>query len=393
MTPKEITNRKKVCIVGAGPAGLMAGSVLLNRGFEVHFFDHKKAAGRKFLVAGHGGFNLSHNETTTDFVQKYDRQEIKNAVLQFDNQALVSWLNELGIETFVGSSGKIFPKKGIKPIEVLEAWLAAIRQKGGVFHFSKTLVDFSDFEVSLQDENSIEKHNFDFLILAMGGASWSKTGSSGSWTSILEAKGIELNKFEASNSGFEFTNWKNMEILAGESLKNIAVYCGENSRKGDVTISEYGLEGPPIYAANRPFRENKLPIRIDFKPTKGEEEVRQVLSRAKSITEGLKKLKLSKTAIAFIKLQTTKDEFMDVYRMTQVVKSFEMNPKALRPIDEVISTVGGVPFSELDATFQFKKLPRIYACGEMIDWDAPTGGYLLQACFATGNLVGRKIGK
>ncbi len=375
-----------------GPAGLMAGTTLLQAGFEVHFFDHKKAAGRKFLVAGHGGFNLTHSEDKEAFKEKYNHSFLKNAFLQFDNEKWRKWLLSIQIETYVGSSGKIFPIKGIKPIEVLTNWLTKIEQLGGFIHYSHKLIDFSEKEVVFKFEDKEVKHSFDYLVFAMGGASWKKTGSTGDWLDLFISKQIECNPFEASNSGFEVENVNKLASLEGQTLKNTDTSFGLISRKGDVVISNYGLEGTPIYYVNKAFRENrKGQLSIDLKPTKTHEEIVKVLQKSKNTTEGLKALNLSKTAIQLIKIWTSKEEFSDIETLAKRIKRLEFKPKSLRPIDEVISTIGGISMNSITSEFQLKQYENIFACGEMLDWDAPTGGYLIQGCVSTGYVVAKSI--
>lgn len=375
-----------------GPAGLMTGTTLLQAGFEVHFFDHKKAAGRKFLVAGHGGFNLTHSEDKEVFKAKYNHPFLKDAFLKFDNDEWRKWLQSIQIETYVGSSGKIFPIKGIKPIEVLTNWLTTIEKLGGFIHYSHKLIDFSEKEVVLEYDKKEVTYSFDHLVFAMGGASWKKTGSTGDWLDLFLLKQIECVPFESSNSGFEVENTDKLASLEGQTLKNTDTSFGLISRKGDVVISSYGLEGAPIYYVNKVFRENREGhLSIDLKPTKTQEEIVKVLQKSKNITEGLKALHLSKTAIQLIKILTTKEEFSDTETLAKRIKKLQFKPTSLRPIDEVISTIGGISMNSVTSEFQLKQYSNIYACGEMLDWDAPTGGYLIQGCVSTGYVVAKTI--
>lgn len=387
---------KKICIVGMGPAGLMAGTVLLQRGFEVHFFDHKKAAGRKFLVAGHGGFNLTHSEEKNAFIQKYNQPIIQNAFESFDNTDWINWLEkEIDIKTFVGSSGKIFPLKGIKPIEVLTNWMTKIINLGGQFHYSHELTNFTSTTVTFSKNNQLIHTSFDFLILAIGGASWSKTGSTGTWLSLIESKGVQCKPFEASNSGFEMADWtKTAELLEGQTLKNIEIHFDNLTRKGDIVIADYGLEGAPVYFVNKAFRENRAgALEIDLKPTKTKEEIIKILHASKNSTEGLKQLNLSKTAIQLLKLHTKKDEFSTPEILAGIIKGLKFKPASLRPVDEVISTVGGISTAAVTDNFQLKNFKTIFVCGEMLDWDAPTGGYLIQGCVSSGYVAGTAISR
>jgi uncharacterized flavoprotein (TIGR03862 family) len=385
-------SKKKICVIGTGPAGLMAGTTLLERGYEVHFFDHKKAAGRKFLVAGHGGFNLTHSEPSAVFIEKFTHPFIQSAFTNFDNFAWINWLKKIGIETFTGSSGKIFPLKGIKPIEVLSAWMERITQLGGLFHFSHKFVDFDEKKVTFIKNSAKIEHSYDFLILALGGNSWRKTGSTGEWKELLIRKGVVCEEFESSNSGFEFEQWNELSELEGQTIKNIEASYGSHSKKGDVVISKYGLEGAPIYFLNKAYRENRNSLlSIDLKPTKTKEELQQVLKKAKNTTEGLKALKLSKATILLLKQKTTKEEYASPQKMAENIKSLKFSPSSLRPIDEVISTIGGISMDAITESFELKTHPNVFVCGEMLDWDAPTGGYLIQGAVSTGFMVGNSI--
>ena len=386
---------KKVGIVGMGPAGLMAGTILLEQGFEVHFFDHKKAPGRKFLVAGHGGFNLTHSESIELFKDKYNHSFIKKSFLQFDNEEWRNWLqSKIGIETFVGSSGKIFPLKGIKPIEVLTNWLDKIISLGGKFHYSHKLIDFSEKYAVFSHNGNDVYFSFDYLVLALGGASWKKTGSTGEWKELLDSKNIECTNFEASNSGFEIEDWHKMADMEGQTLKNTDTSFGSISRKGDVVISSYGLEGTPVYFVNKEFRNNPSGyLFIDLKPTKSQEEIIEILQKSKNTTEGLKNLNLSKTAIQLVKKWTSKVDYSDAKILSSIIKKMRFKPTSLRPIDEVISTIGGISMESITENFQLKNYPTIYSCGEMLDWDAPTGGYLIQGCVSSGFAVAKAISK
>ena len=384
--------KKKVCIIGMGPAGLMAGTVLLEQGFEVHFFDQKKTAGRKFLVAGDGGFNLTHSEDMEIFLKRYNHPFLQNAFLKFDNNAWRSFLEGIGIKTYIGSSGKIFPEKGIKPIEVLTKWLEQITSLGANVHHSHTLLNFDQKEALFTVGEKQVTHHFDFLILSMGGASWAKTGSTGNWIDILKSKGVDCIPFEASNAGFDIANWKQLESLEGQRIKNIEVKLGDTLRLGDLVITKTGLEGPPIYFVNKAHRANRsTPLILDLKPGKTEKELHEVLSCAKNVTEGLKKLNFSKTVIQLIKIRTTKEAFLSVEKLAFSVKNMPFKIQSTRPIDEAISTVGGISMEAVTDQFQLKKWPNIFACGEMLDWDAPTGGYLIQGCVSTGRIVGEAI--
>lgn len=379
-----------IAIVGTGPAALMAGTLLVENGFNVQFFDHKKAPARKFLVAGHGGFNLTNAEDLVSFCDKYDSEKVKNAVRFFTPQNFIDFLAKIGIETYVGSSGKIFPKKGIKPIEVLNAWLNYLTANGASFHYEHKLTDIYLSNLVFDTKQGQLTVNADAKIIALGGGSWQQTGSLGDWFEIFTKKNIVCVPFESSNSGLVLDSKLLDGELEGGHIKNCCLISAEYSKLGDVVLTRYGLEGAPAYAMNRDFR-NGQKIVIDFKPSLNESDIVNRLQKAKNITEGLKNLKLSKIAIQWIKDSVSKEEYLNTEILVNLIKSFELPVVGLRPIDEVISTVGGIDLTEIDDNFQLKKLPSFYCVGEMLDWDAPTGGYLIQGAVSTGARAARSI--
>lgn len=382
-------NTKIIHIVGTGPAALMAGTQFALRGYKVVFFDQKAAPARKFLVAGHGGFNLTHSESITSFIEKYDKVEIKAAVEKFTNIDFIQFLENIGIETYTGSSGKIFPQKGIKPIHVLQNWLDYLISLNAEFHYLHQLVDFTNETLIFQTSNGNVSFTYQTLVLALGGASWKKTGSTGEWLQLLKSKHIECIDFKSSNSGFEIENWENNQQFEGEVFKNCLVKLNGVEKLGEVIITTYGLEGSPIYYLNKAHRLNEnSKISIDFKSIKTLDEIKVILKKSKSSSEGLRNLNLSKVVQQFIKVNTTKEIFSNKDELSQIIKNFQFSIQSLRPIDEVISTIGGVSMNAIDKKFRLKLFPNIFICGEMLDWDAPTGGYLIQACVSSGFIVG-----
>lgn len=375
-------------IVGTGPAALMAGSQLILKGHAVAFFEHKKAAGRKFLVAGHGGFNLSHSEPVDVMLSRYSHEEIRKCVRIFDNQQLVEWLKFIGIETYQGSTGKIFPVKGIKPIQVLQAWLDWLKKEGAVFHFEHRMIDFNNESLLIENGKEAQWIDFDKIILALGGGSWSKTGSDAQWVKLFATKQIEVEALQSSNAGMNCDLQLPTE-LEGSVIKNVVVSHKNSKRAGEITLTDYGLEGGPVYYLNHSFREDpEAPIEIDFKPQWEMDQIVQVLQQARNASEGLKKLKLSKGVIWLLKSKLTKEEFTSSEKLAGKIKCLPIHINSLRPIEEAISTSGGVSWKEVDENLSLKRFPNVSVCGEMLNWDAPTGGYLLQACFASGYVAG-----
>ncbi|WP_313504435.1 NAD(P)/FAD-dependent oxidoreductase [Kaistella carnis] len=381
----------QIIIIGAGPAGLMAAQILAEKGFKVHVYEQNKAVARKFLVAGNGGFNLTHSEELDHFIQKYEAKEIQQIVQSFDNQKVIQWLLDLGITTYIGSSGKIFPTKNFKPIQVLKAWLDTLEKLGVVFHYEHTFINFDDNTVYLKNNDQTISIKYSKLILAMGGGSWKKTGSDAKWIETLAQKNIEITPLQSANSGYN-TNSK-FHQLQGQYLKNIKVSFDKEEKTGEIVFTKYGIEGSPIYYLNRFTRKHSFPLtlNIDLKPNLSESEIREQLNGSSKISSVLKRnLKLSTTAINLLK-SLDKESYLDLDNLAKTIKKFPIEVLSFRPIDEVISTAGGVAFSALNSQLELRDFPNVYCAGEMIDWEAPTGGYLLQACFSTGVFVTNSI--
>ncbi|MGN0003598.1 MAG: NAD(P)/FAD-dependent oxidoreductase [Sphingobacterium composti] len=380
-----------IVIIGAGPAGLMAAQRLAEAGKQVHIYEQNKAAARKFLVAGHGGFNLTHSEPIADFITRYDKTEVQQIVQSFDNTKTVDWLNSIGIETYVGSSGKIFPIKSIKPIQVLQAWLDRLQELGVQIHYEHKFVDFDNYKATLEHKGIVIEKDFAQLILALGGGSWQKTGSDAKWISLFAKKNIAISPLESANSGYNTS--VDYAELEGQVLKNIAVHFGETSKKGEVVFTKYGIEGSPIYYLNRFTRPHNFPLtlHIDLKPNYNEAVIVEILKTSNKTSEVLKnKLKFNKTALALLK-KLDKETFTNAKILAKTLKAYPIPVESLRPIDEVISTAGGLRFIELNQGLALHKFPNVYCIGEMLDWEAPTGGYLLQACFSMGHYCTEQI--
>jgi uncharacterized flavoprotein (TIGR03862 family) len=371
----------------------MAATQAVKNGNEVIVFEKMKTAGRKFLVAGDGGFNLTHEGSLDDFSSYYSHSQIADIIRQFTNDDLVAWLKELEIDTYVGSSGKIFPAKGIKPAFILKTWLNLLKNKGVKFVFNASLIDFSSDEVVITSNTVFEKHQFDHLILGLGAASWPKTGSDAAWVSLFKTKQIEIVPFQASNAGINcLLPTEFLQKFHGQIFKNVIVSHQISKRKGEVVLTNYGVEGAPIYYLNPSIRSNiSIPIVIDFKPDFSENEIVAILKNAANISEGLKKLKIPNPIIFWCKTYLTKVNYTSVHYIAKLIKSFLIKPNSFRPIAEAISCCGGVSWNELNENLRLINYPKISVVGEMIDWDAPTGGYLLQACFSTGFVAAQPI--
>ncbi len=386
-----MSGKQQVIIIGTGPAALMAGTGLLERGYSVCFYEQKKAAARKFLVAGHGGFNLSNSLDKEAFLSMYNCEEVRQIVAAYDAGQLVAFLHGIGVPTYVGSSGKIFPEKGIKPIQVLQRWIDYLSSMGALFRYESELVDFRQREAHIMCKGKLIIEKFDYMVLALGGASWPQTGATGAWLRIFAQKGIPTQVFAASNAGMVVEWSEQMRQFAGFPLKNIHCTMGQSERYGELVITDYGLEGSPIYYLNHCFRAGEDVLYIDAKPAMDEATITAVLQAAKNISDGLKQLKIARPIITYIKEQLTKEDYTNGSGLAGYIKHVPFKIKALRPIEEAISTVGGLSFEAVSDDLSLLEYPRIYCCGEMLDWDAPTGGYLLQACFAMGAWVARHI--
>ncbi|MFA7273878.1 MAG: TIGR03862 family flavoprotein [Crocinitomicaceae bacterium] len=392
--------KKTVSIIGGGPAGLMLAGALNPALFEVMVFEKNKSFGRKFLVAGKGGFNLTHGEALEAFIDRYTPTDfLAPALRNFSNEDLRRWLEAIGIPTFVGSSNRVYPLKGIKPIEVLTHLLDFLLSKGVQFQFEKEWKGWNDQqELIFQSGETVKS---DLVIFALGGGSWKVTGSDGSWKTLFEEKGIQTAAFKPANCAYQVAWQKDFtEKNAGKPLKNIALTCGSKTLKGELVVTDFGLEGNAIYALSPAIQSaldstGKAQLQLDLKPQLSLNEISEKLGKSKlKITETLaKELNLSRTQIDLIKSVVSKETFLDKEQLASALKALPLMVLAAAPLDEAISTTGGIALSEVDEFYQLKQLPQHYCLGEMLDWNAPTGGYLLQACFSMGVYLAEFLNK
>lgn len=384
-------SKPPIVIIGAGPAGLIAAQQLATKGFKVYIYEQNKAAARKFLVAGHGGFNLTHSEDVDAFIRNYDKVEIQRIVKSFDNEDTIEWFNRLGIPTFIGSSGKIFPAKGIKPIQVLQAILTTLINAGVEIHYGYRMVNFDEETVTLVYQGASVQIPYQKLIFGLGGGSWSKTGSDAGWVDLFKTKGIQVNTLQPANSGVHTKH--DFSALAGQVLKNIQLKFAAHEKIGEIVFTSYGMEGALVYYMNRFLRRQPFPFTLflDLKPTYALASIEKELKNKGNVVSILRnKLKLSHTAIQLLKF-LDRETYTNPAQLAFAIKNFPLEITSFRPVDEVISTAGGVPFAELSDSLALKKYPNIFCVGEMLDWEAPTGGYLLQACFSSGVWVANHI--
>tara|TARA_R110002049_G_scaffold200971_2_gene371672 strand:+ start:1553 stop:2722 length:1170 start_codon:yes stop_codon:yes gene_type:complete len=383
--------KKSVAIIGGGPTALIAAYFLSDQ-FAVTIYEKEKTIGRKFLVAGKGGFNLTNAKKGNDLIASYSPSEkVRNPLTTFSNKHLRMWLAQLYIPTYEGSSGRIFPEEGIKPISVLRRIEYNLLEKGVHIKTGYELTDFTNEQLTFANGEIIKT---DYSILALGGASWKKTGSDGNWIHLFNQKGIKTSSFEAANCGVT-VNWAPDFLAAheGKPLKNIAINFGGQELKGEATVTHYGLEGNIIYPLvslirNELNKNGSALIELDLKPHNTAEELKSRLGNSSNYKD---KLQLSPQKNALLKQFTTKAEYVDHSVGIQKVKALPIRIEGLRPIDEAISTIGGVDFESLNDNYSLKAFPNVFCAGEMINWDAPTGGFLLQGCFSTGFWVAKHI--
>ena len=393
--------KKSTAIIGGGASALMLASQLDSTKFDVTIYERNNAVGRKLLVAGDGGFNLTHSEETEPFISRYSPSSLlEKSIRFFSNTDLRNWLKSIGIETYIGTSKRVFPIKGIKPIDVLNAILEVLKKNKVVI---KTQHEWKGWNANgeLIFENNSKTINIksDITVFAIGGGSWKVTGSDGNWLEYFEEKGIKTIPFQPSNCAVKI-NWKRefIDLAEGNSLKNISVKCGDKERKGEIVITKFGLEGGAIYTMigeiRKQLKDNNATITIDLKPTISVEEIKNIISNRgnKSITKQLEdNLNLNEIQLALLKSVLTKEEFTSIELLSNKIKNLPLTVVELAPIDEAISTVGGIALSEVDENFQLKRLANNFCVGEMLDWDAPTGGYLLQACFSMGYYLAKNL--
>ena len=394
-------SKQNIVIIGGGPASLMLACSLDANKFNISIYEKNATLGRKFLVAGKGGFNLTHSEELAQFAERYHPKEFIDPFLnQFSSTDFRNWLKTIGIETYVGTSKRVFPVKGIKPIEVLKAIEKQLEKNKVAILYNHLWQGWADDELVFSNAGETKKVKADVVVFALGGASWKVTGSDGNWTNYFNEKGVNTNKFFPSNCAYQ-VNWNPTFIKAyqGIPLKNCGFTCGNISRKGEAVITEFGIEGSGIYPLSPEIRKQLIQnksanIQIDFKPDLPLEEIiERIENKGKlSIKEVLeKKINLSTTQIELLKLSSSKDEYSNVQFLSELIKSYPLNITSFAPMDDAISTVGGIALDEVTDSLELKKLPNHYCLGEMLDWDAPTGGYLLQACFSMGKILADKL--
>ncbi len=384
-----------IAVIGGGPAGLMAAELLSGAGLAVTVYDRMPSVGRKLLMAGRGGLNLTHSEDLETFLGRYGRAppQLEAAIRAFPPTALTAWCEGLGQATFVGSSGRVFPKS-LKASPLLRAWLARLAGQGVQF---RTRCGWQGWTAEgalsfCRADGEMETASPAATILALGGASWPRLGSNGAWVALLAGQGVAISPLRPANCGFAVT-WSELfrQRFAGQPLKTIALSFGRRRVRGEAMVTAGGLEGGAVYALSAPLREaiaadGQAVLAIDLQPERSTAELVQRLARPRcrqSLSTFLKKaLGLSPLAINLLREAAPPPD--DPEALAGLIKAVPIRLSAPASLDRAISTAGGVAFDQLDAHFMLRARPGLFVAGEMLDWEAPTGGYLLQACFATG---------
>jgi hypothetical protein len=395
-----------VAVIGAGPAGLMAAETLVREGMTVQVYEAKPSVGRKFLMAGRGGLNITHSESSDKFVTRYGARaaEIGRMLEQFDAEALRAWVHALGIETFVGSSGRVFPHE-MKAAPLLRAWMHRLRIQGVQFLMRHRWLGWDDTQqLRFETPRGEITTTPDATVLALGGGSWARLGSDGAWWPWLKELGVPLSPLLPSNGGFE-TTWSAhfLEKCAGEPIKTVAFRI-EGSKaaplRGECVVTQHGLEGGAIYALSAALRDRILSrgnvtLLLDLLPDHSPQRVLDEVSRARgtrSMSSHLRtRLGLQGVRAALLRERLSVEVFNDPQKLAFGIKNLPIVLSACRPIDEAISTAGGVQFEGLTKHGMLKKLPGVFCAGEMLDWEAPTGGYLLNGVMASGQATAKGL--
>lgn len=397
-------SRPIIAVIGAGPAGLMAAETAARHGAAVTVYDRMPSAGRKFLMAGRGGLNLTHSEPLDRFLSRYEPVHplLRRAVDAFPPQATRDWADALGQSTFVGSSGRVFPT-AFKASPLLRAWLTRLADQGVVL---KTRHHWTGWDaagrLSFETPDGVVAVEADGAIVALGGASWPRLGGDGDWVAPLARAGLAVAPLQPANCGF-VVGWSEhlRGRCAGQPLKRIALSFGGRSVRGEAMIADYGLEGGAIYALSRPLREaiaasGEAVLAIDLRPDLAVETLAQKLATPRgkrSLANHLRKAAdLSSVAVALLQEAAIRSgeqlANLDPATLAARIKAVPVRLTAPTPLARAISSAGGLSFDELDDRFMLRGKPGVFVCGEMLDWEAPTGGYLLQACLATGVSAG-----
>jgi uncharacterized flavoprotein (TIGR03862 family) len=392
---------KNIAVIGAGPAGLMAAEVLAAGGAQVTVYDRMPSVGRKFLMAGRGGLNLTHSEELSTFLARYGAatENLRAAIEAFPPDALRAWSAELGQSTYVGSSGRVFPVT-MKASPLLRAWLRRLDAAGVRFALRHEWTGFDDNkQPTFATPDGAVTAEADAVVLALGGASWPRLGADGGWVDLLKQEGVGVSPLKPSNCGF-LTNWSDhIKRHAGQPLKRIALSFGEHNVRGEAIITETGIEGGAIYALSSHIRDaietkGEATLHVALRPDVWIKEIerKSAIPRGKqSLSNFLRKMfTLSPVEIALMQEATGgKLATLAPDELAKLINAVPIRLTGVAPIERAISSAGGIRFDQIDEHFMLRSRPGVFVAGEMVDWEAPTGGYLLQACFATGVAAGK----
>jgi len=397
---------RSVSIIGGGPAGLMAAEVIAAGGMRVDVYDAMPSVGRKFLMAGKGGLNLTHSEALQPFLARYGarRAQVEPWLAAFGPEALRAWAHALGVETFIGSSGRVFPKD-MKAAPLLRAWLRRLRESGVVFHMRHRWLGWhEDGALKFNTPNGVLGVRADATLLALGGGSWARLGSDGAWTSLLAARGVNVAPLQPSNCGFDCSWSVHFRTrYAGQPVKSIiASFIGDNRvaqrQQGECIITVSGIEGGVIYALSASLRDaidahgSGATLHLDLAPGRSLQQLTRDLSTSRgkrSLSNHLQnQAGISGVKAGLLREVANAADLADPARLAALIKALPLQLTAPRPLDEAISSAGGVSFDSLNEHLMLRELPGVFCAGEMLDWEAPTGGYLLTACFASGRVAG-----
>jgi len=391
--------KKSIAIIGGGPAGLMAAEILSQNDVTVDLYESMPSLGRKFLMAGKSGLNLTHAEPYQTFVTRYgDKQkQIETHINHFKPDDLLAWVKGLNIETFVGTSGRVFPKE-MKASPLLRAWIQRLQTSGVTFHKRHHWKGWQEQFLIFDTPTGEVKIKADATILALGGASWPKLGSRGDWVAWLENAGVRIKPFYPANCGF-IVNWSKhfSEKFHGHPMKSVVLSFNDFKQKGEFVFTRTGVEGSLIYAASAKLRDElaatgSAVLTLDLAPDISREKLMSALAKprgSRSLTNHIKKTtRLSDAKIGLLYEFISKEDLVSIDKLADAIKALHIPLAATTPLEAAISSAGGVHFEELDENLMLRKMPGVFCAGEMLDWEAITGGYLLTACFATGRAAG-----
>ncbi len=380
----------------------MAAEVASARGVRVDVYDSMPSLGRKFLIAGRGGLNLTHSEPFDKFLTRYGtrRDRIEPLLRRFPPDDVRAWASDLGIPTFVGTSGRVFPV-GMKASPLLRAWLKRLDEAGVRFHLRHRWLGWDADALKFESPDGIQLVRADATILALGGGSWARLGSDGAWVRALEQAGVKVEALKPSNCGFDAA-WSPVfkEKFNGHPLKSVALTFGAFHQQGEFIVTNEGVEGSLIYAASAKIRDEiyaqgKAVIELDLMPHLAEAQLGEKLSRprgSRTMASHLEKtVGIKGVKAGLLREFVSKEDFTDAAKLAAAIKHLPIPLLAPRPLDEAISSAGGVTFESLDENLMIKNLPGVFCAGEMLDWEAPTGGYLITACMASGRVAGEGV--